>query len=181
MARIVSKSSITTFGVQFLFCPPFFQRSFQRKSYIWKTRSSQQVTPPKVGNARDYAVDNKKRKTWRMAWYQLPHCWSKLFPNARSLWLLGTRSHSKVMKRLHRKTDKEIDPLVAVLLVAQSCPTLVTPGTVAHQAPVSMGFSRQEYWSGLPFPPPGDLPKPGTEPGSPSLQAVFTNWATREG
>ena len=41
--------------------------------------------------------------------------------------------------------------------------------TVAYQAPLSMGFSRQEYWSGLPFPSPGDLPDPGTEPGSPSL------------
>ena len=45
--------------------------------------------------------------------------------------------------------------------VAQSCPTLWDPWTVAHQAPPSMGFSRQEYWSGLPFPSPGDLPYPG--------------------
>ena len=45
-----------------------------------------------------------------------------------------------------------------------------TPWTVAHQAPLSMGFSRQEYWSGLLFPSPGDLPKPGIEPGSPALQ-----------
>ena len=43
--------------------------------------------------------------------------------------------------------------------------------TVARQAPLSMGFPRQEYWSGLPFPSPGDLPDPGIEPGSPSLQA----------
>ena len=47
----------------------------------------------------------------------------------------------------------------------------VTPRTVAHQAPPSMGFSRQEYWSRLPFPSPGDLPKPGIEPGSPALPA----------
>ena len=46
-----------------------------------------------------------------------------------------------------------------------------TPWTVAHQAPLSMGFSRQEYWSGLPFPSRGDLPDPGIEPGSPALQA----------
>ena len=46
-----------------------------------------------------------------------------------------------------------------------SCVRLsVTPGTVAQQAPLSMEFSRQEYWSGLPFPSPGDLPDPGTEP-----------------
>jgi len=49
---------------------------------------------------------------------------------------------------------------------AKSCPTLRIPQTVAHQAPLSLGFSRQEYWSGLPFPSPGDLPHPGIEPGS---------------
>ena len=48
---------------------------------------------------------------------------------------------------------------------------LATPWTVAHQAPQSMEFSRQEYWSGLPFPSPGDLPDPGIEPGSPALWA----------
>ena len=47
----------------------------------------------------------------------------------------------------------------------------VSPWTVAHQAPPSMGFSRQEYWSGLPFPSPGDLPNPGIEPRSPALLA----------
>ena len=46
-----------------------------------------------------------------------------------------------------------------------------TPWTVAHQAPQSMEFSRQEYWSGLPFPSPEDLPNPGIELGSPTLQA----------
>ena len=45
----------------------------------------------------------------------------------------------------------------------------VTPWTVAYQAPLSMGFSRQEYWSGLPFPSPGDLPNPGIKPRSPVL------------
>ena len=47
----------------------------------------------------------------------------------------------------------------------------VTPWTVAYQALPSMGFSRQEYWSGLPFPSPGDLPHPGIEPRSPAFQA----------
>ena len=45
----------------------------------------------------------------------------------------------------------------------------MAPWTVAHHAPPSMGFSRQEYWSGLPFPPPEDLPNPGIEPGSPAF------------
>ena len=46
-----------------------------------------------------------------------------------------------------------------------------TPWTVAYQAPPSRGFSRQEYWSGLPFPSPGDLPNLGIEPWSPAFQA----------
>ena len=55
-----------------------------------------------------------------------------------------------------------------------------TPWTVAYQAPPSMGFSRQECWSGLPFPSPGDLPDPGIERRFPALQAdAFTVWATR--
>ena len=55
--------------------------------------------------------------------------------------------------------------------VAQCVQLFATPWTVAHQAPPSMGFSRQEYWSGLPFPSPGDLPDPGIEPGSPASKA----------
>ena len=51
-----------------------------------------------------------------------------------------------------------------------SGPTLATRWTVAHQAPLSMGFSRQEDWNGLPFTSPGDLPNPGMEPRSPALQ-----------
>ena len=68
------------------------------------------------------------------------------------------------------------------LLIARSCMCVlscvwlfVTPWTVACQAPRSMGFSRQEYWGGLPLPPPGDLPDPGTEPMSPALAGrLFT-------
>ena len=56
-------------------------------------------------------------------------------------------------------------------LVTRSCLTPVAPGTVSHQAPLSMGFSRQEYWSGLPFPFPGGLLDPRIKPGSPALQA----------
>ena len=59
-------------------------------------------------------------------------------------------------------------------LVTKLCLTLATPWTVACQAPLSMGFSRQEYYSGLPFPPPGDLPHPGMKlepPVFPALQA----------
>ena len=60
----------------------------------------------------------------------------------------------------------------ACMLSCFSCARLfVTPWTAAHQAPLSMGFSRQEYWSGLPFPSPGDLPDPGIKLGSPALEA----------
>ena len=63
---------------------------------------------------------------------------------------------------------------------ALSCVRLfATPWTVAHQAPQSTGFSRPEYWSGLPFPSPGDLPNPRIEPRSPALAGgFFNNWAT---
>ena len=60
------------------------------------------------------------------------------------------------------------------VLVAQSCPTLLTPWTVAYLAPLSMEFSRQEYWSRLPFASPWGLPDPGFKPGSPILQADFS-------
>ena len=66
-------------------------------------------------------------------------------------------------------------------LVTKLCLILVILWTRACQDLLSKGFSRQEYWSGLPFPSLGDLPKPGIEPWSPSLQAdIFTNWAMRE-
>ena len=64
----------------------------------------------------------------------------------------------------------------------QSCLTLCNPiWTVAHQAPLSMGFSRQEYWSGLLWPPPGDLPDPEIEPASPVSSASLVSPALAGG
>ena len=57
------------------------------------------------------------------------------------------------------------------VLVIQSCPTLCKTMNLPNQVPLSMGFSRQKYWSGLLCPPPGDLPNPGIKPRSPTLQA----------
>ena len=57
----------------------------------------------------------------------------------------------------------------------------MTPWSIAHQVPLSVGFSRQEYWSGLPFPSPGDLPDPGIKPGSPTLQVdslLLSHWGS---
>ena len=59
-----------------------------------------------------------------------------------------------------------------VYILSGNC-LFATPWTIAHQAPLSMGLSRQEYWHGLPCPSPGDLPDPGIEPRSPALQADF--------
>ena len=58
-------------------------------------------------------------------------------------------------------------------LVTQSCLTLGTPWTIAHQVPLSMGFSRQGYWNGLLFPSPGDPPDPGIKPAYSALAGGF--------
>ena len=71
----------------------------------------------------------------------------------------------------------EIENFMFILLFHHSVvsDSFATPWIVAHQAPLSMGFPRQEFWSGLPFPPPGDFPDPGIEPGSPALAGrLFT-------
>ena len=72
---------------------------------------------------------------------------------------------------------------MCVCSVAHSCLTLCNPMDCrGPQASLSMGFSRREYWSGLPCPPPGDLPDSGIEPGSPALAGgFFTVWATKKG
>ena len=62
-------------------------------------------------------------------------------------------------------------PLIVCLHACSVLSDSGTPWTVARQAPLSLGFPRQEHWTGLPFPFPGDLPNPGNEPGSPALQA----------
>ena len=83
----------------------------------------------------------------------LLHCWQRLLPSGRP-WAIR-----EVQKR---ELPCESESHVRLF---------VTPWTIIYQAPWSLGFSRQEYWSGLPFPSPGDLPNPGIEPRSPSLQA----------
>ena len=68
----------------------------------------------------------------------------------------------------HRKSDFQLECMHAQLL---SRVRLCDPWNVAHQASLSMRLSQQEYWSALPFPPPGDLPNRGIKPASPALQA----------
>ena len=71
----------------------------------------------------------------------------------------------------HQRPEETCGNFYTGGLVTKSRLTLATPWTVACHAPLSMGFPRQEYWSGLPFPSPGDLSDSGIKPGSPSLQA----------
>ena len=86
------------------------------------------------------------------------------------VWLFASIDGSLPSSSVHGILHARI--LVKVKVKSLSCVWLfATPWTVAHQDPPSMGFSRQEYWSGLPFPSPGDLPDPGIEPRSPALEA----------
>ena len=80
-------------------------------------------------------------------------------------------THTADSLRCTVETNQHCKATIGGGLVAKSCPTLATPWTVACQAPLSMGFSRQEHWGGKPFPSPRDLPNAGIEPGSPALQA----------
>ena len=75
-----------------------------------------------------------------------------------------TAAAAQHMQNLNTKSQSESQPLSRVRL-------FVTPQAVAHQAPLSMEFSRQEFWSWLPFPYPGDPPNPGIKPRSPPLRA----------
>ena len=80
-------------------------------------------------------------------------------------------SHSRNQSAAAWVSDSQSPELALQCQSLSRVQLFATPQTVAHQALLSMEFSRQEYWSGLPFPPPGDLPDPGVEPSSPALQA----------
>ena len=89
-------------------------------------------------------------------------------------WLFPTNQglDPSLWHHLHLQADSLHQPPGKVKVKSLSCVRLsATPWTVARQALLSMGFSRPKYWNGQPFPSPGDLPNPGTEPRSPSLQA----------
>ena len=102
----------------------------------------------------------------------------RLFSTSVSLSLSWIQGYRYLLSKFH------IYALLLLLLSHFSRVQLcATPQTAAHQAPLSMGFSRQEYWSGLPFPSLGDLPDPGTEPRSPALQAdalTYTEWSSQK-
>ena len=89
--------------------------------------------------------------------------------------LLHFEHKEKMMKTVLEETVSLTKNYIILILVTKSCPTLCDPMdcTIAYQAPPPMGFSRQEHWSGLPFPFPGDLLNPGIEPESPELADGF--------
>ena len=87
----------------------------------------------------------------------------------------GVQQSDSVIIYTHTHTHTRTHTDAVLTCVLNHVQLFVTPWTLAHQAPLSMGFSRQEYWSWLPFPLPGDLPDPGTELSlaSPALAAVY--------
>ena len=88
-------------------------------------------------------------------------------------WFLKTLQEELELSSLPDCSRKNSSALLVCAQSIQSRPTLCDPVDrhIAHQAPLSMGFHRKEYWSGLPFPSPRDLPNPGIKPVSPALQA----------
>ena len=88
-------------------------------------------------------------------------------------WLAGQREEGRSREKSQVSELKHtLLNFSSCMLSFQFCLTLCNPVDFGRQAPVSMGFSRQEYWSGLPFPPPGDLPDPGIEPNSLTSSAL---------
>ena len=109
-----------------------------------------------------------------------------LFPQSKTFLILNPSKKNiakKVSAWTHLKTQLQasyIKHQEMYAWVLSHIRLLVTPQTVAHQVPLSMELSRQEYRSGLPFPSPGDLPNPGTEPTFPALAQILYHWATGE-
>ena len=100
------------------------------------------------------------------------HSWQKARnnPNTSINWWMEKQSLAYIYNGILLSNKEEWSTGVCAL-VAQSCPTLCGPWTVVWQASLSMLFSRQEYWCGLPLPSPGDLSNPGFKPGSPASRA----------
>ena len=129
-------------------------------SFIWSSKSKES-TYNLLENIKQW------KKKCNMFALQYVSCW-QLFLG------MYCRNEKKLFISYALKTKVKVKSLSRVGLFA-------TPWTVAHQAPPSMGFSRQQYWSGLPFPSPGNLPNPGIEPRVSRIAGrCFTLWATRE-
>ena len=111
--------------------------------------------------------------------------WLKLLPcvgsGSNKFHLILAHTHTRVLAQSQTSTLNTSDEMRFVCAQSFSRVWLLTTlWTVAHQAPLAMGFSRQEHWSGLPFPPPGDLPDSGIKPASPASSALAGGFFTTE-
>ena len=155
-------------------CAPSKWGSKPRNRETWETGCPTEKKDDRgsLGGSERRPQDDKYVSRFQCGWFRLQQTSSK-----GSFWWapdvpwvpLGTEFMMKNKMTVH------------YMLVTQPCLTLYDPmDCIARQAPPSMGFFRQECWSGLPFPSPGDLPNPGIESGSRTLQADSTIWATRK-
>ena len=109
-------------------------------------------------------------------WRKINRAWRNCGMTTKGLWNAGRKKTKPWRNNGWKRPDllKDINLQIKVkwseVKSLSHVRLFATPRTVAHQAPQSMEFSRQEYWSGLPFPSPGDLPNPGIEPVLPALQ-----------
>ena len=113
---------------------------------------------------------------WYMLWDRYSYYLHLTIRQSRLAWLAnGTLISELCQMEVTQSCPTCCNPMYCIVKVKVKSLSRVrpfaTPWTIAHQAPPSMGFSRQEYWSGLPFPSPGNLPNPGIELRSPALQA----------
>ena len=106
---------------------------------------------------------------------RLLHPWDFPGERVRSLQTMRSFRGTQLLVTTRGSTEMSIKYCVCILSLVQ---LFATPWTVAHKAPLSMGFPRQEYWSGLSFPPLGDLPNPGIEPTSPVSPALAGGFFT---
>ena len=116
---------------------------------------------------------------WRVPEIRLSYLWGRDLRRLKYNFEMWQLNLSQIVRLIHEKYASHRLPFdVRVCSVAQSCLTLVAPWTAAHQASLSVVFSRQEEWSGLPVPTPGDVPNPGIEPRTPASPVLASGFFT---
>ena len=118
----------------------------------------------------------KIEKSWRDQHLTPGRSWFRVVPSSQTTWVKPGLTNVLPCSTCDFLSSSVLACSWRASVLSQSCPALWDPWTVAHQAPLSTRFSRQEYWSGLPHPPPGDLPDSGIKPmslKSPALASGF--------